>query len=257
LIHWNASEVDGRTKQLRSAGFKADGRIPPGPEFFKSLRQESPSALVIDLSRVPSAGRDIALAVRHQKSTRRIPIVFVDGEPGKKDRICKLLPDAVFTSWDRIETDLWRAIESPPPDPVDPGSVFAGYAGKPLAVKLGIRKGMSILLLDAPVDFRKVLGSLPAEARIIGRKSGSADIILWFVRSGKILHGRISGMAERTGAGSLWIMWQKKASGMKSDLSQQAVRQAGSANGLVDFIICSVDETWSGLLFRLRKARSR
>jgi len=257
LIHWKASEADERTKQLRSAGFKVDSRIPHGPELLRSLREDVPSALVIDLSRVPSAGRDIALGVRHQKSTRRIPIVFVDGEPGKTSLIRKLLPDAVFTSWDRIETDLLRVIENPPLDPVDPGSVFAGYAGKPLAAKLGIKKGMRILLLDAPDDFQKAPGVLPADALIIGRKSGPADLILWFIRSRKILQAGISGMAGKTGSGSIWILWQKKASGIKSDLSQQAVREAGLANGLVDFKICSVDETWSGLLFRRRKARSK
>ncbi|MBN1895508.1 hypothetical protein JW906_13505 [bacterium] len=230
-----------------------DNRIPSGPALLKSLREDSPSALIIDLSRIPSAGRDIALGVRHQKSTRRIPVVFVDGEPGKADQIRKLLPDAVFTSWDRIEKDLVRAIENPPPDPVDPGSVFAGYAGKPLAVKLGIRKGMSILLLNEPDGFRHVLGGLPAGARIIDSKSGPADLILWFVRSVKILNAGISGMAGKTGHGSIWILWQKKASGMKSDLSQKVVREAGLAKGLVDFKICSVDETWSGLLFRRRK----
>ena len=257
LIHWNESEADERTKQLRSAGFKADSRIPAGPEFLKNLREELPSALVIDLSRVPSAGRDIALGVRHQKSTRCIPIVFVGGDPEKTDRIRELLPDAVFTSWERIEADLRRAVENPLPEPVDPGSVFAGYAGKPLAAKLGIKKGMRILLLDAPGDFRHALGSLPADASIIDRKSGPADLILWFVRSGKILKSGISGMARKTGSGSIWILWQKKASGIRTDLSQQVVREAGLANGLVDFKICSVDETWSGLLFRLRKARNR
>jgi len=52
--------------------------------------------------------------------------------------------------------------------------------------------------------------------------------------------------------GPVWIAWPKKKSGVKSDLTQQFVRQMGLANNLVDYKICSIDETWSGLLFKYR-----
>jgi hypothetical protein len=53
--------------------------------------------------------------------------------------------------------------------------------------------------------------------------------------------------------GGLWIAWPKKASGAVSDLSQAMVRQAGLDAGLVDFKVCSMDATWSGLRFTRRK----
>jgi hypothetical protein len=53
--------------------------------------------------------------------------------------------------------------------------------------------------------------------------------------------------------GRLWILWPKKASGVVSDLSQSEVRRAGLEAGLVDFKICAVDATWSGLCFTRRK----
>ena len=51
-----------------------------------------------------------------------------------------------------------------------------------------------------------------------------------------------------------WLIWPKKASGVKTDLDGNVVREAGLAGGLVDFKICSVDATWSGLAFK-RKTR--
>jgi hypothetical protein len=45
-----------------------------------------PQAVVIDLERIPSAGRDVALWLRYQRGTRSVPIVFVDGEPEKLAR---------------------------------------------------------------------------------------------------------------------------------------------------------------------------
>jgi hypothetical protein len=51
----------------------------------------------------------------------------------------------------------------------------------------------------------------------------------------------------------MWIIWPKKASGLASDLNQNIVRAQGLAAGLVDYKVCAVDETWSGLLFARRQ----
>jgi hypothetical protein len=47
--------------------------------------------------------------------------------------------------------------------------------------------------------------------------------------------------------GSLWIAWRKKASGEQSDLTDNVVRGAALAAGVVDVKVCSVDPTWSAL----------
>lgn len=39
---------------------------------------------------------------------------------------------------------------------------------------------------------------------------------------------------------------------MKTDLDGNLVREAGLAAGLVDYKVCSVDDTWSGLAFKKR-----
>ena len=43
---------------------------------------------------------------------------------------------------------------------------------------------------------------------------------------------------------------------MATDLTQQYVRETGLAAGLVDYKICAVDATWSGLLFTRRQPRA-
>ena len=62
-------------------------------------------------------------------------------------------------------------------------------------------------------------------------------------------------MGESHGQGALWIAWPKQASGVASDLTQQHVREIGLATGLVDYKICAIDATWSGLLFTRRKPK--
>jgi len=83
--------------------------------------------------------------------------------------------------------------------------------------------------------------------------SGVADLVIWFPVSARDLTFRLPVMA-RAFASAIWIAWPKKSSGVKTDLTEQVVRDAGLANGLVDYKVCAMDETWSGLKFARRKA---
>ena len=131
-MHWNEAETAERVARLRAAGFDATGELPEPVSFLRRLREEPPAALVIDLGRVPSHGRDLALAIRSRKETRDIPLVFAGGEPGKVEGVRALLPDATFAAWDAIGPALAAAIAAPPASPVVPCSTLAGYSGTPL-----------------------------------------------------------------------------------------------------------------------------
>jgi hypothetical protein len=150
---------------------------------------------------------------------------------------------------------LPMAIARPPRDPVVPGSVFDGYAGKALPDKLGIKANSVLALINAPQGFDRTLGDLPEGVVTLENTDAASDLAIWFVRSRRELEERIPQMVARTDGGLLWIAWPKKASGVASDLSQQGVRETGLAADLVDYKVCSIDETWSGLLFTRRKSK--
>jgi CheY-like chemotaxis protein len=253
LIHWNADEAKQRAKILRAAGYEVLYIMQNGPEFLRDLRTKPPTAVVIDLSLLPSHGRDVGLGVRQTKATRHVPIVFVGGEPEKVARVKTLLPDAAFTSWNKIRSALKQAIAHPPENPVRPDSLLAGYSGTPLPKKLGIKANSVVALEGAPQGFRKTLGQLPEGAVLEDDARGPCDIVLWFVRSREELAHGMKAMAARSGAGRLWIIWPKKASGMDTDVRENDVRAIGMAAGMVDFKVCAVDATWSGLAFTRRK----
>ncbi len=80
---------------------------------------------------------------------------------------------------------------------------------------------------------------------------------LWFLKSAGELSKRIGEMSKRAEEGALWICWPKRASGVRSDVTEHAVRAAGLANGLVDFKIAAIDETWSGLRFAVVSKATR
>ena len=252
LIHRKPSEIEANTEALHSAMYAVDSALPDA-DFFKNLKAQPPDALIIDLSRLPAQGRDLALGVRHAKSTRYIPLIFVGGVPEKVARIKEKLPDAVYCPWEEIEDALTRAISHPLEDPVVPESIMAGYSGAPLAKKLGIKPGFLVVVHDAPDDVENIIHPLPEGARLQSSWPDSGDILIWFVRSMRELETGLDEVFPKVGPAPLWIAWPKKASGLAKDLTQQNVRETGLAAGLVDYKICAIDSVWSGLLFTRRK----
>jgi hypothetical protein len=130
---------------------------------------------------------------------------------------------------------------------------MAGYSGTPLVKKLGIKPGLRIALLSGPPGYRKTLGPLPERVNCTEQLGEKLDFIQLFVTSQTELKRRFKEAKRCLAAdGSLWISWPKKASGMASDLNEDAVRKIGLELGLVDVKVCAVDETWSGLKFVYR-----
>ena len=127
LIHWKPEEVRAEIDRIRKAGFDVHSDVPAGRDFLKLLAKQTPSAILIDLSRLPSQGRDMAVLIRRQASTRRIPLIFIGGNPDKTQLVQALLPDAVFTNWDQILPALGQALSQTLESPVTPDSAFAGY----------------------------------------------------------------------------------------------------------------------------------
>ena len=251
LIHANAAEGKEKASLLRTAGYQVAFE-PVTTALLKKLRDKPPKALVIDLARTPSHGRDVAVAVRHWKATRHVPIVFAGGDPAKIEKIKRLVPDAEYAPWSRIKSALKRAIAHPPQEPVKTASVLAGYSGTPLPKKLGIKPGFTVGLSGAPKDFEKTLGQLPQGVTLRRPARGRCDLLIWFPASRKDLKRRVEKMGAAAGPGGIWIAWPKQASGVETDLTQTAVRGAGLDHGLVDYKICAIDATWSGLKFARR-----
>ncbi len=253
LVHWNASETAARVARLRAAGYEATAAPTDGRAAYEAIRREGPQAVVIDLDRLPSHGRDLAAYLRQSKATRHLPIVFAGGEPDKVAAIRRLLPDAAFASWRGIRRALDAALAGPLEEPVVPASVMAGYSGTPLPKKLGIKPGNAVALIAPPEGFEATLGDLPAGASLRSSARGRLDLTIWFVRERRELAHKMAAMARRAAAAPLWIAWPKKTSALASDFGESEVRSFGLAAGLVDYKICAIDGTWSGLLFRQRR----
>ena len=254
LIHWNAGEGRKRSRQLREVGYCVQLHTERGSAAFRKYRSQPPDAFVVDLTRLPAEGSGIAQWLRQQKTLRQIPLVLLGAPADKENNLRKKLPDANYAPWSRARSTLKRALRCPIVDPLVPPDPMAGYSGTPLPRKLGIKESSRVGLLGAPEDFATTLGTLPDAVQLRWQARGTVDLALLFARSRADLNKRFP-VATRTvtSGGSLWILWPKKASGVTTDLTQNDVRSFGLASGWVDFKICAVDATWSGLRFARRK----
>ena len=128
-------------------------------------------------------------------------------------------------------------------------------SGTPLVRKLGINPDSRVGVIGGPAGFDVTLGELPRGVEIRSRARGPLDVIVAFFSTRRDLERRLPALKRALAPdGGLWIAWPKRASGVPTDVTDNAVRELGLAAGLVDNKVCAIDEIWSGLrlVYRLR-----
>src|SRR5687767_15875933 len=193
LVHWNESEGLERQKQLQALGFEVAYDFGDSLFVSRQIKAGPPDAVVIDLSRLPSSGREVAHSVRATKATRHLPIVFVDGEPEKVEKTRQFIPDATFTTWGRIKTALAKAIARPVKNPVVPDH---NAWGKPTVAKLGVKPGFKVALVGSPKGFSETLQPFPAKVKLTARAEPDADIYICFAKSSAELQAHLLAMRD-------------------------------------------------------------
>ena len=128
-----------------------------------------------------------------------------------------------------------------------------GYSGTPTARKLGIKPGFAVCVVGAPKGFAAVLAPLPPGVTLSAAATAPADLFVAFVRSARELEARLGELGTRIERQTLWLAWPKQAAKVRTDLTGNVVREAGLAAGWVDYKVCAIDPTWSGLAFKRRR----
>jgi hypothetical protein len=124
------------------------------------------------------------------------------------------------------------------------------YASRTAIQKLGIAEKSSIVLIDPPQNVTAVLGDLPRGAHFVEE---CGDVILCFAHSVDGLRAIMSDARKLAAKAKLWIVWRKKNAHGHAGVTEPLVRETGRDLGLVDYKICSVDKTWSAMLFARKK----
>jgi hypothetical protein len=132
---------------------------------------------------------------------------------------------------------------------------MAGYSGKPIVEKLGVKPGHRVYIERVPEGLPL---EWPESVTVLRRAPAEPVDMVWaFCPDRRRLDQRLDLLIDKTAvAGSLWISWPKKSGGVATDLDENVVRQAGLDAGVVDVKVAAVDEVWSALKF-VRRLKDR
>jgi hypothetical protein len=250
VIHSAPAEAAALAGRLSEQGFDAYPCLTPGTKALRAIRANPPEVIVVDLTRLPSYGKAMGALLRESKSSRTIPLVFLVGDPEKTAAVREILPDAVYAPWAKAGTAIRRAIAHAPKDPMPPRRPL-----RTLPAKLGIAEGSVVAMLHAPDGFAL---DVPDGVRV-QKHAGEADVVLMFVRSAAALGRELPALARAMRKGRrLWLLWPKKTSRVKSNLTLLRICEMALPYGLAASKVCAVDATWSGIsLGQRRGARAR
>jgi hypothetical protein len=128
------------------------------------------------------------------------------------------------------------------------------FAHRTTAQKLGIvpARGQAprVAVIDPPSAYERAIGPVPEGTRLEENPSEALPLTLWFVHDPASFHAGLPGMRALAAHTRLWILWRKNK---KDRLDANFIRLAGVDVGLVDYKICSVGATWSGMAFAVKK----
>jgi hypothetical protein len=120
---------------------------------------------------------------------------------------------------------------------------------QPLAKKLQIRPGDTIAPIGAPANYKTMLGELPEGAMVVVRAPGDgAAMVHLFVGTVAELETQLPRALQATArSGAVWVSWQKRKAGRKSNISRDTIRAFAAELGLQPVRAVSLDDEWSAL----------
>lgn len=131
----------------------------------------------------------------------------------------------------------------------------AGYSGTPLARKLNLHSGRRCWRRSMPDSVAALIGE-QVEVAWLDQPAPELDWAHVFtvsrVELGILLEHTRPLLAP---AGMIWASWPKRASKVKTDITEDVVRELAFPLDLVDVKVCAVDEVWSGLKLVIRRAK--
>ncbi len=134
------------------------------------------------------------------------------------------------------------------------GKAQSGYSGTPLAKKLGISAGSTVVTRNAPDAYHEWLEPIPENVTFASRVSTNADVLHGFYTARTELTKDLIALRHtiRPDA-SVWVSWPKKSAKVQTDITEDTIRAVALPMGYVDIKVCAVSEVWSGLKLVIRK----
>jgi hypothetical protein len=131
---------------------------------------------------------------------------------------------------------------------------MAGYSETPLPQKLGIKPGLTVVTINTPKNYRRLLGRIPEGVTFSNRLRSDSSFVHVFIEERRELERRLPVLGDKIAhAGTVWVSWPKRSSGVPTDVTEDVIRAVALPLGFVDVKVCAIDETWSGLKLMVRR----
>ncbi len=132
---------------------------------------------------------------------------------------------------------------------------MAGYSGTPLAKKLGVKDGQRTWHSGMPASVLEEILAGGVRPEVVTAPRAGLEMAHVFVTERKSLAAMLARLRKVVAVdGTIWVSWPKKASGVKTEVTEDVVRAEALPLGLVDVKVCAVDAVWSGLKLVIRKS---
>ncbi len=124
----------------------------------------------------------------------------------------------------------------------------------PLATKLGITAGSRIVVIEEPRDYAALIGTMPSGVIREPKVTPETTLVHLFSREKAHLQRELEVLRRAIASTTVvWVSWPKKTSGVKSDITDNTIRDVALPLGFVDIKVCSVSDVWSGLKLVIRR----
>jgi hypothetical protein len=133
-----------------------------------------------------------------------------------------------------------------------------GYSGTPLAKKLGLKPPLTLLLVNAPKEYKSWLGKLPADVKLVTKAKPPIQAAHIFVMESLEMDALLSKLRNELKQDAfVWVSWYKKSTKISTDITEDVIREIALPLGFVDVKVCAVSEMWSGLKLVIRKSERK
>jgi hypothetical protein len=130
----------------------------------------------------------------------------------------------------------------------------SGYSGTPLAKKLSLKDGMRVWFDGTPGIVRQEIAAEGLALQLLVAPDPPIEAVHIFATSRGELEARLHQLLPLLDRdGFIWVSWPKKASKIRTDITEDVIRDVALPMHLVDVKVCSVDDVWSGLKLVIRK----
>src|SRR5436190_3882600 len=102
---------------------------------------------------------------------------------------------------------------------------MADYSGTPLPQKLGIKPDLTVVIINAPTNYRRLLRTIPEGVTFSDRLKPDARFVHIFVKKRSELETRLSVLREKIAdTGTVWVSWPKRSASVPTDVTEDVVR---------------------------------